>query len=102
MTTEPTTRVQRALKLEDVPSAKWHVMIQRTILGALFVALGLAGAIWWGWPALYVVGLTVFGASLWSTQLVTHAMMAMATPLRELRRAFKGNGNGNGSGDGGH
>ena len=84
------TRVQKALNLEEVPSGKWSLMVQRTVLGVLFVGLGLAGAVLWNWGVMYVIGMCLFGASLWSTQIVTHAMMALATPLRELRRAFKG------------
>jgi hypothetical protein len=91
MTTEDfKTGVQRAVKMEDVPREKFGAMVKRTILGGLFVVLGILSATTFQWGAFYSVGLLVFGASLWSTQLVTHALLAMATPLRELRRAWKG------------
>ena len=84
------TGIQRAVNLEEVPRERFGAMIKRTILGGLFVVLGILSATKFQWGAFYSVGLLVFGSSLWSTQLVTHALMAMATPLRELRRAWKG------------
>ena len=82
-----TTRIQRAVKMHTVPAEKWPQMIQRTIIGTLFVGLGLASGFlldWGKWPS---IGLTVLGATIWSTQVVKNALMALLTPFQAWKRA---------------
>lgn len=82
------TKVQEALKLEQVPQEKWPKMVQRTVLGLLFVALGFVG-LNKGWSVYWVAGLCVFGASVWSTQLVTHTLMALIEPFKAILGAWR-------------
>lgn len=88
MTNPRATKVQQALKMEQVPPEKWPKMVQRTILGALFIALGVVG-LQKGWDVHWVIGACVFGASVWSTQLVTHALLALVTPFKAFLGAWR-------------
>ena len=97
MTNKTATRVQKAFKLEHIPTAKVSVMIQRTTLGGLFIVLGVLGAAKWAWSVYWVVGLCVFGASFWSTQLVTQTVTALLTPAKAIK-ALLGKGE-DGKGD---
>ena len=85
MNHEATTRVQKAFKLEHIPVEKVSTMVQRTTLGALFIVLGVFGAMRWEWSVYWVVGLCVFGASFWSTQLVTQTLMALLAPAKAIK-----------------
>lgn len=84
-----TTKVQRAVAMEEVPPEKWPAIVQRTILGGLFVALGVIGAIEWGWKWYVVLPAVVFGATLWSRQLITNTLKALLGPLKAYRRAMR-------------
>ena len=88
MNHKATTRVQKAFKLEHIPVEKVSTMVQRTTLGALFIALGIFGAMKWAWSVFWVVGLCVFGASFWSTQLVTNTLMALLAPAKAIKALF--------------
>ena len=82
-----TTTLQRAVKMHTVPTEKWPQMVQRTIIGTLFVGLGLASAFlldWGKWPS---IGLVVLGSTIWSTQLVKNALLALLTPYKAWKRA---------------
>lgn len=87
-----TTGVQRALKLDAVPPEKFGVMLQRTVLGGLFVALGVLGLTRWAFPWYAGVALCVLGATIWSTQVVTGALKALIGPLKAIVGAAKGGG----------
>ena len=82
-----TTRIQRAIKMDAVPPEKWPQMVQRTIIGGLFVGLGFASAFFLDWGKWPSIGLILFGATLWSTQAVKGALMALLTPYKAWKRA---------------
>lgn len=85
------TAVMRAVKLDDkVPREKASVMVQRTILGVLFVAVGIAGLAVWGMNHYLAAAFILVGATTWSTQVVTGALKALVGPLANLRRSVKG------------
>lgn len=80
------THIQKAVKLESVPAERFSVMVQRTILGLLFVGLGVYLCIGSEGVKLYVgVGLVLVGGTTWSSQLVTGALKALVEPLRALK-----------------
>ena len=85
VTHKTATRVQKAFKLEHVPVEKVSTMIQRTTLGGLFIVLGVLGAVRLSWSVYWAVGLCVFGASFWSTQLVTQTLMALLAPAKAIK-----------------
>lgn len=87
------TRTQAALKLEEVPPPKWRKMLVRTVIGALAVGLGIAGAALWQWPWQVAVGLCLYGATTWSSQVVVRTLLALVEPVKLLHRAARhGNG----------
>lgn len=81
------TSLQRAVKLDQVPAARFGVMVQKTIVGLALAGLGVYVIV----PhaegvRLYVgVGLVILGATVWSGQLVTGALKALVGPLAALR-----------------
>lgn len=92
--TDPTpprpTRVQEALKLDAVPTEKWHQMVQRTVLGLGFIALGVLGAIKLGWAVYVSIAVCIFGATLWSTQLVVSTVKQLIPLLKAVLDAVRG------------
>lgn len=83
------TGIQRAVRLNEVPPEKFSVMLQRTVLGLLFIVLGVLGLKLWAFPWYAGVGLAVLGATIWSTQVVTGALKALVGPLTQIARATK-------------
>lgn len=79
------TKIQKAVKLEAVPPEKWSVMVQRTVLGVAFMALGAVGAWKLQWPWYVVGGFATLGATIYSTQLVVGALKALIEPARAFR-----------------
>ena len=79
------TRLQNAIKLDAVPPERWPVMIQRTILGTLFMALGALGGWKLEWPWYVVGGFATFGATIWSTQVITGSLKALMEPARAIK-----------------
>lgn len=101
--TEDVTRVQRALKLEDVPPEKWHNMVARTAIGTAFIALGgfLVFMLWRVFTdtknlsiALLIAGpmFLAFGAHIFSGQIFARSIVSLAEPLRVIRDFWKGPG----------
>lgn len=84
------TGIQRAVKLDAVPAEKFSVMLQRTVLGLLFIVLGVVGLKLWAFPWYAGVGLSVLGATIWSTQVVTGAVKALVGPLTAVLGAKRG------------
>lgn len=85
------TGIQRAVKLEQVPAERFSVMLQRTVLGLLFVGLGVYLTIGAEGMKLYVgVGLVLVGATTWSGQVVTGALRALVGPFKAFREAGRG------------
>ena len=85
-----TTRMQRAVNLHTVPPEKWPAMVQRTVLGLLFIAVGMAGAFLLAWPMTVDLGAILLGATIWSTQMVKGALMALLEPFKAWKRATGG------------
>lgn len=81
-----TTRLQRAVKMHTVPKEKWTVLVQRTVLGVVFTGMGMAGAVLFGWPMYVDIGLVLFGATIWSTQVVKGALLALIGPFKAWKR----------------
>ena len=87
MTRKQVTKVQAALKMDEVPVEKFRDMAQRSIVGALFVGLGIYGAVELEWGKEWVIGMVLFGATVWSRQVVTGTLMALIRPIQAIRRA---------------
>ena len=85
------TGIQRAVKLEAVPAERFSVMLQRTMLGLLFVGLGLYLTVGAEGMKLYVgVGLVLVGATTWSGQIVTGALKALVGPFKAFKDVGRG------------
>lgn len=84
------TGLQKAVKMEAVPREKFGVIVQRTILGTLLIAFGVAGIAKFQMNHYLAVGLVLLGATIWSTQLVTNSLKALINPLKAIKRAASG------------
>lgn len=84
------TKVQAALNLEEVPRARWQKVAQRTLLGTLFVVLGVVGAAKWDWSVWVVIGLCVFGAHIMSSQIITASVKNLIPLLKALVDIIRG------------
>ena len=84
--------VRKAANLApEIPRERVSTMIQRTLLGLLFVGLGVRLALASEGMTLYIgVGLVIIGSTIWSTQLVTGALKALVVPFRAFKDATKG------------
>lgn len=82
---ERQTRIQKAVKLHDVPPEKWPRMVQRTVLGLAFITFGAVGAIRLEWPWYVAAGFFLVGSTVWSGQLVTGALKALLEPVRAYK-----------------
>lgn len=87
MTRKQVTKVQAALRMEEVPREKFGAMVQRSVLGALFIGLGIYGAVRLEWSKEWAIGCVLFGATVWSRQVVTGTLMALVRPIQAIRRA---------------
>ncbi len=83
-----TTRIQRAIKMHDVPAERWPRVLQRTVTGAVLVGFGIAGAAFWGFPWYVAAGAVGLGSTVWSTKMVTHALKALLEPVKAYKRAL--------------
>lgn len=82
-----TTGLQQAVKMTEVPTEKFGVMVRRTILGTLMIGVGIAGIARYEMNHYLAVGLVLLGATIWSTSLVTNSLKALINPVRAIRRA---------------
>lgn len=80
------TVVQRAIQLHAVPKERWQTMVGRTIIGTLFVAIGLAGLILLDLNVYVSLGLVLLGATTWSNQIITGSLMALLRPVKAYKR----------------
>lgn len=78
--------------MDAVPAEKWPQVVQRTITGTVLIGFGIAGAALWGFPWYVAAGAVGFGATVWSTQLVTQSLRALLGPVKAYRRAWKDDG----------
>jgi uncharacterized membrane protein len=101
-TTMPTA-TQVRLRLADVPREKWQDMVARTILGLIFILLGIAMLVFM-WiifdrteqlsEMLLIGGVTIFGFG-WKTvsgQLVDRQVEQFVRPLRAVVDVFRRGG----------
>jgi hypothetical protein len=73
--------------MDAVPPEKFGVIVQRTILGTLLIAVGVAGLALWEMNHYLAVGLVLLGATTWSSQLVTNSLKALIQPVKAIKRA---------------
>lgn len=84
------TRIQEALKLHNVPKERWQRTAQKTLLGTLFVALGVIGAAKWAWSVWVVIGLCVFGAHIMSSQIIAGSVKNLIPLLKAVVDIIRG------------
>lgn len=80
--------------LRAIPKEKLSVKLQRTVLGLLFVVGAIAGAIAAQWPWYVVVTLALFGATIWSGEIVTGALKIVLAAFKDVWGTVKGPGQG--------
>ena len=85
-----TTRLQRAVKMHDVPTERWPTVVRRTITGTVLIAFGVAGGAVLAFPWYASAGLVLLGATVWSTKLVTSSLKALIEPVQAIRRMKDG------------
>lgn len=83
------TGIQKAVNLHEVPPERFSVMLKKTVVGAGFVAMGVAGMAKFGFPWYAGLGCVVVGATTWSGQIVTGALKALIGPLKQIVGAAK-------------
>ena len=81
------TGLAKAVRMDAVPPEKFGVIVQRTILGTLLIAVGVAGLALWEMNHYLAVGLVLLGATTWSSQLVTNSLKALIQPVKAIKRA---------------
>ena len=81
------TGLQKAVKLDAVPKERFGVMVQRTILGTLLIAIGVAGLAVWQMNHYLAAGFILVGATTWSSQIVTNSIKALVEPVKAIKRA---------------
>ena len=86
------TRIQSAIKLDAVPAERWQKVAQRTLLGTLFVALGVVGAAKWAWSVWVVIGLCVFGAHIMSSQIIASSVKNLIPLIKAVADIVRGKG----------
>lgn len=84
------TGVQHAVKMHEVPPERFGAMVKRTLIGGVFVALGVAGMAKFSFPWYAGLGCVVVGSTVWSTQLVTGVLKALLDPFTAYKRAIRG------------
>lgn len=76
--------------LKAIPKEKLSVKLQRTFLGLVFVAGAIAGAVAASWPWYVVVTLALFGATIWSGEIVTGALKVVLAAFKDVWGTVKG------------
>ncbi len=84
------TEIQRAIRMDDVPAEKFGVMVQKTVVGIGFIALGVVGIARWSFPWWATVALCVLGATVWSGQLVTQSIRRLIPLTRAVTDVVRG------------
>jgi hypothetical protein len=90
MTHKQATKIQEAIKLQNVPQERWQRTAQKTALGTLFVALGIVGAAKWSWSVWVVIGLCVFGAHIMSSQIITQSVKNLIPLIKAVADIVRG------------
>ena len=81
------TGLAKAVRMDAVPPEKFGKVVQRTVLGTLLIAVGVAGMAVWGMNHYLAAGFILLGATTWSTQLVTNSLKALVEPVKAIKRA---------------
>ena len=84
------TRIQSAIKLDNVPAERWQKVAQRTLLGTMFVVLGIVGAAKFQWSVWVVIGLCVFGAHIMSSQIIAGSVKNLIPLIKALADIIRG------------
>lgn len=84
------TQIQSALKLDAVPHERWQRTAQKTLLGTLFVGLGMMGAVKFQWSVWIVIGLCVFGAHIMSSQIITSSLKNLIPLVKAIANIVRG------------
>lgn len=84
-----TTRLQRAVKLHEVPKPKWHKILVRAIVGLILLGFALIGvaAEWNQW---LIVGIVAVGGHMVSGQLLEGSIRSIIGLIASLVRAIGG------------
>lgn len=86
MTGNKTQTIKKFVNLHDVPDEKFSVMLQKTVLGVLFAGLGVWGLLH-EWNHYLGIGMVLLGATVWSGQVVTNALMSLLRPFKAWKAA---------------
>jgi len=101
MPSQTPTKIQAALKLDEMPVAKWRRVAHRSFIGSIFFALGIF-LLWLMYRhhvgsgqislSLLLAGVAFasFGAHIFSGQIFGASVVALAEPLRVLREFWRG------------
>lgn len=84
------TTIQRVIKLEDVPQKKFSHMMGRTLIGIMFIGLGVEGMAKFNFPWWAGLLCVLVGASTWSTQIVVGTLKALVSPFKDFLGAWRG------------
>ena len=84
------TKIQAAIKMDAVPKERWQKTAQKTLLGTLFVALGILGAVKFAWSVWVVIGLCVFGAHIMSSQIITGSLKNLIPLIKAVADIIRG------------
>ena len=84
------SKIKTALNLEAIPKERWQRTAQKTLLGTLFVALGIVGAAKWEWSVWVVIGLVGFGANIMSQQIVSGSLKNLIPLIKAVANIVRG------------
>lgn len=84
------SKIKSAINLEAMPPERWQKVAQRTVLGTLFVVLGVVGAAKFQWSVWIVIGLCVFGAHIMSSQIIAGSIKNLIPLLKALADIIRG------------
>lgn len=78
----------------ETPVERVAAMVQKTVLGLILAGVGVAGLLVLNMNHYLATGFILVGATVWSGQLVTGAVMSLVQPLRDIIGAIRGKNGG--------
>lgn len=84
-----TTRLQRAVKMAEIPKPKWHKILVKAIVGIVLLAFALIGVAA-DWNQWLIVGIVATGAHMVSGQLFLNSVKSIIELVASLVRAVGG------------
>lgn len=75
---------------DETPVERVATMLQKTILGMMLAGVGVGGLLVLEMNHYLAVAMIIVGATVWSGQLVTGAVMSLVQPLRDILTAIRG------------